>query len=252
VDSQDHYEDVVRRQSRTKFASCGYQDRFDPFVLNKNPRLRRFYGELFADALGSLPRGRMLDVGAGTGIYFDALAPYAREIEALDSSADMVRAAARYCEASGLGHIRPRVGSAEALPYEAASFDTVISLDTLHHVPRLGRVLAEVERVLKPGGYFFVFEPNILNPLMFLAHALPREERGALARNAPAVLRRNLETHFETVRWSGVSAMVTRCGGFKGLVFDAYLKAWELTRLEKLYTRQVWLGRKRGPRCASR
>ena len=252
MDSQDHYEDVVRRRSRTRFASCGYQDRFDPFLLNKNPRLRRFYGDLFEDVLGPLPRGRMLDVGAGTGIYFDALAPYAKEIEALDSSDDMVRAAARYCEASGLGHIHPRVGLADALPYEPGSFDTVIALDTLHHVPDLGGVLAEVARVLKEGGYFLVFEPNICNPLMFLAHALPREERGALGRNRPAVLRRNLETRFETMRWSGVSTMVTQCGGFKGLVFDAYLKAWELTRLEKLYTRQVWLGRKRGPRCASR
>jgi len=251
VNSQDHYEHVVRRRSRTRFASCGYRDRFDPFLLNKSPRLYRFYRGLFEDVLGPLARGRMLDVGAGTGIYFDALSSYATEIEALDSSEDMVRSAALYCEASGLSHIHPRVGSADALPYEAASFDTVISLDTLHHVPHLGRVLAEVARVLKDGGSFLVFEPNICNPLMFLAHALPREERRALARNRPAVLKRNLETRFETVRWSGVSTMVTQCGGFKGLVFDAYLKAWELTRLEKLYTRQVWLGRKRGPRCAS-
>ena len=39
--------------------------------------------------------------------------------------------------------------------------------------------------------------------------------------------------------------MVTQCAGVKGFFFDAYLKAWELTGLEKGYTRQVWLGRKR-------
>jgi hypothetical protein len=82
---------------------------------------------------------------------------------------------------------------------------------------------------------------------MFLGHAIPREERGAMHRNRPSVLKRNLEARFETLRWKGVSTMVTQCAGFKGFFFDVYLKAWELTRLEKLYTRQAWLGRKRSP-----
>ena len=252
MDSNRHYEDVVQKGHGTRFASCGYKDRFDPFVLNKSPRLRRFYDGLFEDFLGGLPRGRLLDVGAGTGIYFDALAPYGTEIEALDLSEDMVAAADQYCRASGLTHIHPRVGSAESLPYEAGAFDAVIALDLLHHVPDLDRALSEAARVLKPGGHFFVFEPNVCNPLMFLGHAIPREERGALGRNRPARLKRNLETRFETLRWKGVSAMVTQCSGLKGVLFDAYLKAWELTRLEKLYTRQAWLGRKRSPGCESR
>ncbi len=251
MDSNRHYEDVVQKSRGTRFASCGYKDRFDPFVLNKNPRLRTFYGGLFEDFLGGLPRGRLLDVGAGTGIYFDALAPYAVEIEALDLSEDMVATAGRYCQANGLIHIHPHVGSADSLPFEDGAFDVVIALDTLHHVPDLARVLDEAARVLKPGGHFFVFEPNICNPLMFLGHAIPREERGALHRNRPARLKRNLETKFETLRWKGVSTMVTQCAGFKGLLFDAYLKGWELTRLKKLYTRQAWLGRKRSPGCAS-
>ena len=252
MDSQRHYEEVVRKGRATRFASCGYRDRFDPFLLNDNPRLSGFYGRLFADFLGPLASGRLLDVGAGTGIYFKALAPFAREIEALDNSADMVETASRYCAASGLGHIHPRLGSAESLPYPDGGFDTVIELDTLHHVPDLDRVLSEIARVLKDGGHFLVFEPNVCNPLMLLAHAIPREERGALRRNRPAVLMRNLEARFDTVRWKGVSSMVTQCGGLKGILFDAYLKAWELTRLEKGYTRQVWLGRKRGAPCASR
>jgi 2-polyprenyl-3-methyl-5-hydroxy-6-metoxy-1,4-benzoquinol methylase len=251
LDSNLHYETVVQKRGRTRLASCGYQDRFDPFILNKNPHLRRLYDKLFRDFLGELPRGRLLDVGAGTGIYFDALAPFAHEIEALDLSEDMVKTAVRYCEANGLKHIHPRTGSGDNLPFGAGEFDVVISLDTLHHVPDLDRVVSEVCRVLKDGGHFFVFEPNICNPLMFLAHAIPHEERYALRRNRPAVLRRNLEARFETVCWKGVSAMITRSGGFKGAVFHAYLRAWDWTRLEKLYTRQAWLGRKRTPRCES-
>lgn len=251
MDSTRHYDDVVTKRRRTRFASCGFQDRFDPFVLNADPRLRRLYGELFENALAGLSVGRLLDVGAGTGIYFDALAPYARDIEALDLSEDMVRVADRYCRARGLVHIHPRVGSAEDLPFGKGEFDAVVALDLLHHVPSLERTLFEVDRVLKTGGHFFVFEPNIMNPLMFLAHAVPREERLALGRNRPAVLKRNLESRFETILWRGVSAMVTRSTGLKSWAFDTYLKAWTMTGLEKFYTRQAWLGRKKSPRCTS-
>jgi SAM-dependent methyltransferase len=245
VDSSGHYGGVVQKEARTRFASCGYRDRFDPFVLNKNPRLRRLYGGMFDAFLGAAPCDRLLDIGCGTGIYFDALAPHARAIDALDLSEDMIRVAADYCRDAGLGHIRPRAASADRLPFADGAFDAAIAMDLLHHVPDPDRVLDEVRRVLKPDGRFFVFEPNILNPLTFLAQAIPREERLALGRNRPATLRRLLERRFETLRWQGLSAMVTQCGGFRGWIFDAYLKAWEWTRLQKLYTRQAWLGRPR-------
>ncbi len=252
MDSNGHYTDVVRKAKATRFASCGYKDRFDPFLLNDDPRLNGFYSRLFAEFLGPLASGRLLDIGAGTGIYFKALAPHGREIDALDHSADMVEIAARYCEAAGFRHIHPRIGSAESLPYEDGSFDTVIELDTLHHVADPDRALSEIARVLKDDGRFLVFEPNVCNPLMFLAHAIPREERGALRRNRPAVLKRLLGSRFDMERWKGVSWMVTRSAGVKRAFFDAYLKAWELTRFERGYTRQVWLGRKRKAACASR
>jgi SAM-dependent methyltransferase len=245
LDSNVHYESVVQRRAKTRFASCGYSDRFDPFILNKNPRLRQLYGRLFASFLGSTPCNRLLDIGCGTGIYFDALALQAHRIAALDLSEEMVREAAGYCKANGLDRIHPQVASADRLPFPDQSFDAVVAMDLLHHVPDMDRVLAEVQRVLRDDGVFFVFEPNICNPLTFLAQAIPREERLALGRNRPATLRRLLERRFVTARWEGVSAMVTQCGGFKGRLFDFYLKAWEWTRLQKLYMRQAWLGRKR-------
>ena len=248
MDSTTHYDGVVQRRAKTRFASCGYSDRFDPFVLNQNPRLRRLYGDLFVSFLGSTPCDRLLDVGCGTGIYFDMLARQAHRIDALDLSADMVRVAAEYCQASKLDQIHPQAASADKIPFPDQTFDVVVSMDLLHHVPDPEAVLAEVYRVLRKDGRFFVFEPNICNPLTFLAQAIPREERLALGRNRPATLRRLLERHFETVRWQGVSAIVTQCGGLRGWLFDCYLKAWEWTRLQRLYMRQAWLGRKRtGP-----
>ncbi|OVE73767.1 hypothetical protein BVX94_02935, partial [bacterium B17] len=104
--------------------------------------------------------------------------------------------------------------------------------------------IKEVKRVLKPNGYFFVFEPNIWNPLMFLAHAIPAEERFALKRNAPSQLKTSLGANFKSVKWEGVNAMITRSAGIKGFIFDTYLAVFKMLKIQHLYTRQAWLGQK--------
>ncbi len=243
--NDSHYRKILHDQRATRFASCGYSDRFDPFILNKAPVVRAMYESIFESSLPQPPVDRMLDIGCGTGIYFDALAPYAREIDALDCAESMIETARQYCQSEGLNSIRAAVGSAQATGFEANSFDVVVELDVLHHVEDLQAVLREVHRVLKPGGLFFVFEPNIRNPLMFLAQALPAEERLALRRNWPGTLRRLLEEHFETQRWDGVCALITQTTGWRRRIFDFYLAFWKATGLKKWYPRQVWLGQKR-------
>lgn len=244
--SQDrHYRKLIKNQQTTRFASCGYRDRFDPFVLNKSPAVRHLYDGLFKTFLSDVPADSLLDIGCGTGIYFDVLAGYVTRIEAIDESFDMIGIADDYCRLTGLSNIHTRVGSAGELPYGDESFDVVIAMDLLHHVPDAAQAVAEVKRVLKPGGRFFVFEPNICNPLMFVAHALPAEERRALRLNRPGKLLTFLERSFDTIRWYGVCALVTQSGGIKGAVLDFYVKLWKLIGIKRLYPRQAWLGGKR-------
>lgn len=239
-----HYQTVTKKRGKTKFASCAYEDRFDPFLLNKNDHLRKLYSGLFQNFLGDIQVAALLDIGCGTGIYFDVLSAHAARIDAIDSSADMIEIAQKYCVDTGLTKIHPQVGSSGTLNFKDNSFDVVVALDLLHHVQDFSQTIKEVKRVLKPNGCFFVFEPNILNPLMFLAHAIPAEERLALRRNAPSRLRSLLGESFKTLKWEGVCAMITRSEGIKGLVFDTYLAFFKMLGIQHLYTRQAWIGQK--------
>ncbi|HOC67976.1 MAG TPA: class I SAM-dependent methyltransferase [Candidatus Hydrogenedentes bacterium] len=238
----DHYSKTVAEGKRTRFARCGFKDRFDPFRLSQVPRLRRLYEMLFSEFLGETRHERLLDIGCGSGIYFEALAAHAATIYGVDASFSMASVARAFCRDRELGHFALLAGTAEALPYPGGTFDTVIAMDVLHHVHSVDRVVGEVYRVLKPGGRFFVFEPNILNPLVWCAHALPREERLALVRNRPATLRTMLETRFDTVRWQGVCALITETAGLRRGMIDLYLALWHWTGCETFYPRQAWLG----------
>jgi ubiquinone/menaquinone biosynthesis C-methylase UbiE len=105
-----------------------------------------------------LPRyGRVLEVGAGTGFFLLNLwqAGFVAEAHATDLSPGMLAACA--VNAARLGcELRAAAGDAEALPYADGSFDLVVGHAFLHHLPDYAGGLAEMGRVLRPGGALLV------------------------------------------------------------------------------------------------
>ena len=95
----------------------------------------------------------VLDLGCAGGFMAEALDARGARVTGIDP-AEKAIAAARAHAAQERRGIAYDVGVGEALPYAAASFDAVVCVDVLEHVQDLDRVLAEVARVLRPGGLF--------------------------------------------------------------------------------------------------
>lgn len=202
------------------------------------------YDKIFMQNLTGKNCSSLLDIGCGTGIYFKILSRYADKIHAIDTSVDMVVIADDFCQQSNIGNVFPQVGSALNIPFSDNSFEVVVSLDVLHHVNEPQRVIEEVYRVLKPGGFFLVFEPNILNPLMFAVHLIPPEERLALKLSRPNKLGELLRGKFTLVQWTGICELITQVKGVKSWIINTYLNFWKLLGRNKLFPRQTWLVRK--------
>ena len=105
----------------------------------------------------------MLDVGCGTGqsqrIYRDRAGLYV----GVDLSLGALRLAQGRFDATGWMQ-----ADALRLPFAEGSFDVVAFSSVLHHIGDRGAALAEARRVLKPGGWVFAFDPNLLHPAMLL------------------------------------------------------------------------------------
>ena len=68
----------------------------------------------------------------------------------------------------------------QTLPFENESFDIIICTEVLHQVDDIDNTINELKRVLKKGGKLIIYEPNKLNPLIWLTHLIDKNERGLL------------------------------------------------------------------------
>lgn len=109
----------------------------------------------------------VLDLGCAGGFMSEAIAARGARVTGIDPAAEAISAARDHAARQGR-KIHYDVGVGEDLPYADTSFDVVVCVDVLEHVQDLGKVLAEIERVLRPGG-IFLFDTINRNPLARLA-----------------------------------------------------------------------------------
>jgi ubiquinone/menaquinone biosynthesis C-methylase UbiE len=92
-----------------------------------------------------------LDLGAGGGHVTYRLAAHAKRVTASDLSADMLAAVAAAAQDKGLANVETRIGRAEALPFEAGTFDFLACRFSAHHWRGFEAGLREARRVLADG-----------------------------------------------------------------------------------------------------
>lgn len=118
------------------------------------PALFGEWGSRLADAARIQPGQRVLDVACGTGVLARAVAERvgpAGEVIGLDINEGMLAVARRLAP-----QIEWRSGPAEALPFEDNSFDAVVSQFALMFFEDRRAALAEMWRVLRPGGHLAI------------------------------------------------------------------------------------------------
>lgn len=135
-----------------------YSERILPHLLNLAMR----HKELVAYRRRALTAawGRVLDVGIGSGPNLPFYGAEVDEVIGLDPSHRLL-AMAQQRARSRREAIRLLQGSAEAIPLDSASVDTVVTTWTLCSIPKVTDALTEMRRVLKPNGTFLFVEHGL-------------------------------------------------------------------------------------------
>lgn len=155
---------------------------------------------------GKLTGLRVLEIGCGRGVGTEIILERfeAGEVHAFDLDPDMVRLARERLVRYSSDRVRLFAGDAENIEAPDESFDAVVDFGIIHHCPNWQRAVAEVRRVLKPGGKFF-FEEVTKQALdrwfyrTFLEH--PSENRFTASQFVAEVESRGITVGRNTIEW---------------------------------------------------
>ena len=102
----------------------------------------------------------VLDVGTGTGYLAGMMAPLVGEVIGVDCAPAMLTRAGEKMAQAGYRHVSFQEGMAEHLPFTTGSVDVAMCHMLLHHVVSPRTVLAELRRVVRPGGYVMIIDAH--------------------------------------------------------------------------------------------
>jgi SAM-dependent methyltransferase len=153
-------QDLKRRLVRSLWGADGsYYDAARTHVLEAASAGKE-YGWLHENLRGAV---RVLEVGCGEGTNMEVLADDGIEWWGCDLSALAVRRAAEKRPSGRVPFLA--VADAERLPFRSGSFDAVLAVSVVEHLPHPESVLEESVRLLKPGGRLLIVSPQYGGPL---------------------------------------------------------------------------------------
>ncbi|SEE17313.1 Methyltransferase domain-containing protein [Rhizobiales bacterium GAS191] len=139
-----------------------YSDIILPRLCHLSMRNRRFLP--YRQRVIGAAEGRVLEIGIGSGLNLPFYGAPAREVLGLEPAPQLIAMARRRAEASAVP-VTLVEGSAEAIPLDAKSIDTVVTTWTLCTIPQAANALAEMRRVLKPSGRLLFVEHGLASDL---------------------------------------------------------------------------------------
>ena len=173
-------------------------DDYDVFTPQASARL----AEAFVTLTGLKPGARVIDLGCGSGTFTALLVHAGYNCVGLDISAKLLEVGRRKHP-----QIEFVAGDIEHMPFPRESFDGALLSGVVHHFPDPSPCAKETFRLLRPRGRFLAFDPNRMNPFMWLYRdrASPFYNSVGVTANERPVLAREVRATFARAGFSVTS-----------------------------------------------
>ena len=176
-ETKKFYDDLM--DSKQNFTFFKKDIRFNVDKILKRENIKKYFDKKIQSEINY--DDKILDFGCGPGTFSLKLSDMTKsQVHSVDISEKFVEECKRQIQINNKKNIFVNINDNSKLKYENNYFDKIVLIDVIHHLEDIHGALKELKRVLKKDGRIIVYEPNILNPLMFLMHLIDKNERGLL------------------------------------------------------------------------
>ncbi len=175
--TSEFYDELAR--GKKKFTIFSNDTRFNIENIIKKRNLVQYFDEKIQSYLSD--NFTILDYGCGPGTFLIKLSKLTKsKLFGVDISSEFIDQSKKNFDRYNIKNIEVHKVEPEKLPFEDKKFDIILVVDVIHHLDDIYKNVKEIKRVLKSGGKLIIYEPNKLNPLIWLTHLIDRNERGLL------------------------------------------------------------------------
>jgi SAM-dependent methyltransferase len=192
-DTTTFYHDLIH--GRVSRGIWGKEKRFSPGAIVGKQSVEKYFTRVVRRYIKTTDR--VLDLGCGPGGFLSIIARFCARVVGVDITSGFIDECTSFIGQQGLRNASALLVGPGTLPFRDGSFDAVLMIDTIHHLEHPAATIDDTLRLLKKDGTLLIFEPNLLNPLLFLMCCFDGNERGLLRFGTKRAYRSLLGDRFE-------------------------------------------------------
>jgi len=175
-ETKSFYNDLVAgKVSRTLW---GKERRFSPEAIVAKRSVLKYFTSVVSTYI--LKTDNVMDLGCGPGGFLSIIATLCDKVTGADITPNFLEECNKLIKKRQLTNASTVLIKSGKIPFPDGHFDKVVMVDTIHHLENATETMEEVFRILKNDGLLLIFEPNKLNPLLYLMCCLDKNEHGLL------------------------------------------------------------------------
>lgn len=201
-ETKNFYNDLVN--DKVSRVLWGKGKRFSPKAIASKRSVFKYFTSVVSMYISK--SDYVLDLGCGPGGFLSIIATLCDKVLGADITSSFVNECNDIIDEKLLANASAILIEPGTLPFPDAHFDKIVMVDTIHHLEHTVETIDEVYRILKKDGLFLIFEPNKLNPLLWVMCYLDKNEHGLLRLGTIKKYRELLGVRYDMVdeRYNGL------------------------------------------------
>lgn len=174
--TEKFYDKLISEKNNKTFFS--FEARFEQNKILQKENIKIYFDNIIKNFISQ--NDVILDYGCGSGAFTYKISHFTNnKVIGVDISEEFIKNSKKFFNDRQENLEFEKIDGIKS-KFNDSQFDKILMVDVIHHLENIDIIFKELKRMLKKDGRILVYEPNLLNPLIFITHLIEKNERGLL------------------------------------------------------------------------